>query len=131
LGHQLPDADSEREDPPSADLAYEDACRSLRARTRDRKRFKLLFEENVDYGFRRNSLGIRPFALGISAAATTASLVLVGVEHDAWGRWAICAGVSAMCGLYWLIFVRPEWVRDAANAYADRLVEALDVLAER
>jgi hypothetical protein len=67
LGPPLPDADAEDADPDGADAAYNDAVRRLRNRVRgDRQHFPLVFEENVNYGFRRNLRGLKPWGLGIA-----------------------------------------------------------------
>jgi hypothetical protein len=58
LRHHLPDLtfpspEEEIRDPIAADAIYEAAGAWLLAQTRDTKRFGLLFEENVNFGFRR------------------------------------------------------------------------------
>jgi hypothetical protein len=126
VGRDLPNASEEHENPNAADRRYEEAIAALRERTRDVKRFKLLFNENAEYGFRRNSLGIRRAALGL--AATTLLLSLVLAVFGDWQRWLITAGIAAACGLYWWRVVTPDWVKDAAEAYADRLFGALETL---
>lgn len=88
-----------------------------------------VFNENADYGFRRNSLGIRPFGLAIAAASFLLSLGLSLTSDDP-VSWIITAGVSAVLAVYWWRVVTDEWVRDAAEAYADRMMEALETLSE-
>ena len=89
---------------------------------------RLLAEENADYGFRRNSLGIRLVALWIAAVATGVSLVLAIVREDEWSRWAISAAVGVAALVYWSTVVTPSWVREAAEVYSDRLLESVDTL---
>jgi hypothetical protein len=125
-GRALPSAAREAENPVGADREYEEAISILRERTRDSKRFRLLFNENADYGFRRNSLAIRRLALGVALVVLVLSLALLGFGD--WRRWAISAGISFACAVYWWRIVRPEWVRDAAEAYADRLLATVDAL---
>jgi hypothetical protein len=106
----------------------------LRERTRDSSRFRLVFEENVDYGFRRNCLGLRPYALTIASGALILSLVflIIGEGHGRWSRWGISLLVAFAALIYWGWMVRPEWVRRSAELYADRLYEAAHTLrAER
>ena len=93
-----------------------------------RRRFRLLARENADYGFRRNSLGIRLVALWIAAVATGVSLVLAIVREYEWSRWAISAAVGVAALLYWSKVVTPSWVREAAEVYSDRLLESVDTL---
>ena len=56
----------EDENPEEADAKYESANRWLLERTRDQARFALLSAENMNYGFRRNLLGLKPIALGLT-----------------------------------------------------------------
>jgi hypothetical protein len=108
LGESLPNEPSEIADPDAADRAYEDAVRQIRGRTRDAKRFKLLFAENADYGFRRNSLGIRPYALAIAVAAGLISLVMIAADRDDWSQWGVCIVISTASAFYWWKIVTPN-----------------------
>jgi len=128
LDEALPNQSAEAADPEGADRQYEEAVAVLRERTRDQHRFRLVFSENADYGFRRNSLGIRPFAIGVAALAAGLSLALAIVRGDEWTRWMVACLVSAGAWAYWWRVVTPAWVREAAETYADRLFEAVDTL---
>lgn len=75
----FPTPQQELDDPVTADDTYASAARWLLDRTRDRKRFPLLFKELVAYGFRRNCLGLRPIAIVISFAAFGWILMASGV----------------------------------------------------
>lgn len=68
-GVPMPTANEEAGDPIEADQKYDAATRALIAKTRDSSRFALLFKENINYGFRRNMLGLRPWGIAASAAA--------------------------------------------------------------
>src|SRR5437016_6049647 len=50
----IPTSEEEARDPAGADHVYADVTAFLRAQTRDREQFSLLFEENCTFGFRRN-----------------------------------------------------------------------------
>lgn len=69
LGTPFPDPAQERADPGAADQIYASGTRWLLDQTRDKKTFGLLFKENVAYGFRRNSLGLRPYAILVAVLA--------------------------------------------------------------
>jgi hypothetical protein len=132
LDTPLPDAASEANDPRAADRRYGEAIAVLRERTRDISRFRLVFAENVEYGFRRNCLGLRPFALVIAGVALALSIGLLvwghGDESQRWARWGIAAAISAAALLYWWRVVTPEWVRRPAELYAVRLLEAVETV---
>ncbi len=129
----FPDDVAEAADPADADNQYMTATRWLLARTRDRKTFNLLFQQNVSYGFRRNLLGLRLYGLAVAVMALAAGAGKIGAELWA-GRAvddaalvAIVIGAAAL--LFCLIAVRAGRVTSAADAYALELLEAGDVLA--
>lgn len=114
----------------AADAAYEACVSVLRSSTRDRRKFPLVFEENCSYGFRRNLLGLRRWGtaaslLGLIAAGFHARQAQEFVPLDG-------AAVAIMLLLiaFWWLAVRLGWVRSAAEAYADRLLQAAVDLAE-
>ncbi len=127
-GERLPDVASETADPDEADRRYEEAVGVLRERTRKADEFPLVAAENADYGFRRNAYGVRPY--GIAAAlvgmVVSAASAVLGSGATTVDRWVPAAIVCALCLGFWLVVVRPEWVRRAAENYADRLLEAAD-----
>ena len=128
LGHPLPSPEDEVRNPVAADEQYVAAVRKLIARTRDREKFPLLFEENASYGFRRNCLGLRPYGTRVCiviALAATALLVAgsgsLGNRLTHWG-WPL--GIALVLGVFWVKIVSPDWVRLPADAYARCLFEA-------
>jgi hypothetical protein len=132
-GVTLPDAAEEEHDPVEADARYDEAVEALRALTRDSERFKLVFEENVNYGWRRNCYGLRPVAIIIAALALVATAcVLVfagGTSVSRAGRWVPALVISVLALVWWTFVVTEGWVRSAAELYADRLFEATHTLA--
>jgi hypothetical protein len=120
----LPNLAEETADPESADRRYNEATAALRELTRPRKDFPLVFEENVEYGFRRNCLGIRPIALAVALSIMAASVILVLSGDDASRFWA-AAVTGATAAVGWWRLITPDWVRSAGEVYADRLFEAL------
>lgn len=132
LGRALPSVASEMSDPVAADRQYEAAVAVLRERTRDSRRFRLVFMENAEYGFRRNALGLRPVALTISIVALVASVLLgifgPGDLGNRVARWLPCGAISLVAAAFWWWVVGPDWVRRSADIYADRLFEAIATL---
>jgi hypothetical protein len=121
----LPDADAERADPKAADDCYEGATTWLRGRTRSRKDFPLVFEENVNYGFMRNLLACKPWGLA------SAFLSLAVIAAAFWqGNLPVIEGVVAFGVALYLIFaVTERGLRSIAEAYANNLLEAIDHLS--
>jgi len=92
-----------------------------------------VFEENVNYGFRRNMLGLRPWGIAIAAVviivSTAAFLLTDGTSSELLRAWAWPATLAALAALVWWKVVTPDWVRLPGEAYADRLMEALESLS--
>ena len=133
----LASAEAERENPEKAHVGYESANRWLLEQTRDHARFGLLFTENINYGFRRNLLGLKPIALGVDAMAV---LLVVGVACGSWTgqlastietvgpEWWASLLITAIHTLVFVVLIRAEWVRAAAETYARQLLAACDSL---
>lgn len=134
----LPTAEEERASPDGADQRYEACVRWLIEKTRDKKRFGLVFQELCNYGFSRNLWGLKPVGAVIAAVAAglTAGRLLLdpglkGIAGPGGGLVpVVCGSVCLLLLLVWLFCVTPGWVRTAAEAYADRLLAALDSLEE-
>jgi len=127
LGLRVPSKQEEKDDPARADQYYHACIEELIRRTRDRKKFPLVFENLTDYGFRRNLLGLKPFGLPITAVALSLCLWRI------WASWDVqepptVAIVAALLGLgillVWIFWVNEKAVRIAADRYARSLLEA-------
>lgn len=134
-GESLPDAEVEARDPESADRRYDDAIEVLREATRSRDKFPLVFAENVDYGFRRNTLGLRPFGIITTVVGMIVAVLLLAFGSGALSvravRWGPVAAVCGFAALFWWRLATPQWVRTAAENYADRLLGASASLARQ
>ncbi len=129
----IPDEASERADSRRADDHYETAVGALIERTRNKSRFERVFDENCQYGFRRNLWGCRGPALWLAAlglAAVTALGVLRALGSLDVSRLGLlfAAGVDIVLLTVLGVIVQPEWVREAAEAYAQRLLGSLEIL---
>jgi hypothetical protein len=129
---EIPDLASERANPSGASEVYRSCTSFLLEKTRDQKTFPLVFAENVNYGFRRNLYGWKPIglllaSLGIVSCALFASIHLRD-EQSALIFAIAGLAVSAMLLLLWLFVINPDWVRLAADTYAERLIRCLDGL---
>lgn len=130
---RFPTPEEEAADPHAADEVYEACTTVLRDKTRDRKRFDLIFEENCNYGFRRNLWGMRPLGLVIAllALAVIAGVPVLDSAARSGGRLglvAVTGAVDLLVLLGWLFVFTPGWVRVAGEAYAERLLEASERL---
>jgi hypothetical protein len=129
---RLPSAAEEHGDPAGADALYEVAGAVLRARARALPGAELVVEENCEYGFRRNALGLRPVALVVGAAGLAGVLLHVVLQWPPTGTAQVTVAAllaAADLGLlaFWGWTVRPAWVEDAAWTYARRLVETAGI----
>lgn len=132
LGDPMPTPQEEAADPVAADYRYDDAVARLRALTRDKQRFSLLFAENVNYGQRRNLLGMKPISVVVAWSTLVVSVLLLvlaaGSLDERVARYAPAAVAAALAVGFWTLIVRETWVRLPADAYARQLTESVDVL---
>jgi hypothetical protein len=131
-GAKAPTRDEEQANPTAADEVYSAWSHYLRSNTRDTKKYPLLFQENVSYGYRRNVWGLRPYGIAVSLIC---ALVAGGrlwfifkataqIEQELAGALA----VSLLFLALWLFLFTPDWVRVPGNAYAERLAESLETI---
>lgn len=140
LGVSMPTADTEKSDPIGADAIYADVANQLRELTRDTKKYRLLFVENMSYGFHRNMYGVRLLGittsfLGLAIAAVLSRLFTLSPPYLHFQSLAtqtltstITFLVSGVLMLGWLFFFDKVSVRRAGDAYAERLLEALTMI---
>lgn len=131
----LPDEEEERADPRLADERYETVVHALIERTRDPAEFPRIFDELCQYGFRRNLWGCRRFGLWLAIlglGATAALGVVRGFDLLNVSILGLSASavVDALLLLALALVVRPGWVREVAEAYAQRLMGGLETLAQ-
>jgi hypothetical protein len=132
-GIRLPSAAEEAADPHSADAAYETAVAALRERTRNPNEFPLVFDEVSNYGFRRNlwahrRLGIVLALFGAVIASGAAVLGAADMPESSGSAAVAVAIVDAVGAMLWARMVTEDWVRQAADAYAERLLSSLERL---
>lgn len=132
LDESMPSEADEQEDPTGTDDHYREVSARIRAITQDHDRFPLLFAENVNYGLRRNLLGLRRIGTAVAGVTLIAGGLLLWLTDETFPQRAAEFGpgimVSVAMLIWWLVVVRPEWVRVPAEAYADQFVAAIDKL---
>lgn len=130
LGPMPSDAE-ELANPNAADDKYRAGTKWLIEHTRDRKKFPLVFDELVNYGFQRNMLGLKPIGIVISVAAIFTVFALASSKGIEMGgnppaEYWITVGVSGLLFVIWVFVVTSDWVRDAADSYARALLASCD-----
>ncbi|CAL9672484.1 hypothetical protein [Streptomyces sp. enrichment culture] len=125
---RLPTEQEELADPQRADEIYDAAALALRVRARGLPGAELVQEQNCEYGFRRNTLGLRPYALATAVVALLAVLAWVFATPDVLRRpgtplLVVLVVVEALLVAFQAFLVRDRWVASAAWLYAERLME--------
>lgn len=125
-GVTLPTARRERDHPDEATEEIVHAVQLCIDRVREGAvGSRLLLNENIAYGFRRNLRAARPLGVAIAALALGASTLLAVLNGEPGpGITAIIINVAAL--LAWSVVINDRWVRDQADKYADRLFRTLE-----
>jgi hypothetical protein len=137
---RFPDSAQETSKPDLADEVYQSATRWLLNKTRDTKKFKLLFNENITYGFRRNALGVKNIGLIISGACTLWVLIthqIIQITNPFFNYTAFATlpdtAISSLATsismlFIWFFFFTKTSLQTAAFTYAETLLRACDEL---
>ena len=133
----LPSSEEELNDPETADEVYASASDWLLQATRDRESAKLIFEENMNYGFRRNFWALRPMALLVDLVLAAVVIVLT-VPLQSFPFSIIELNTATLVALAVIVVhilvvlgATKKWVLAAAEAYARQLLSACDVLNDK
>jgi hypothetical protein len=125
VGVRMPDKQAEEQDRHAADLVYESCGNWLLQNTRIGKQFRMVHAENINYGFRRNLWGLKPW--GITFALVGAILGFISLLQAGFSLMPIAVLIVAAVVLYaWAFVITPDWVRSIAFEYAKQLVAACD-----
>ncbi len=129
LGKPLPTLQEEQADPKSADDIYNAGIKLLINRTRDVKKFHLIYKENIQYGYCRNLFAMRFMGLTFSLLGSGACLA-AGLWNTYTGdpkiySW-VCLAADIVFLVWWVFVITPAWVRVPASAYAERLLESIE-----
>jgi hypothetical protein len=130
-----PTPEKERADPAEADDFYRRCGDWLREHTRDTKKFGILFEENVTYGFRRNLLGLKWPALGINVAIVVFCVVMLWLRcplntaDPLTQKLLAVVAIAFMHAAYFVLLVNEAGAVQAARTYARQLLLCTGTLA--
>ena len=130
-GWEAPSRAAEETDREGAMSTYDSAIRWLRKATRDRRRFNLVFAENVSYGFLRNCYGLRWIGRLVALLCVVVNCVCLYCFASAAADPLSILGVGSLLfsgamTIVWLAFVNQRKVRGAADSYARALLEVCD-----
>lgn len=121
-----PSKEDELQQPTKADEIYLSWSDYLRGKTRDQKKYSLVFKENINYGFRRNLLGIKWFCI-LSSIIATALLFIPVYNGGEITNIIVSATIFYMVYSFIFLFViKPSWVKVVAEAYGKQLIEAVN-----
>ena len=127
LGFQLPTEEEEVENPEYADECYAACVADLRRLTRNKRRYGLVHKRLIDYGFRRNMLGLKWIGLGTAVSVPSVCALYMWWKWDPAGLYVplFAVGiVSAAIAIGWLTLVTESAVALGAERYANSLLEA-------
>jgi hypothetical protein len=128
IGEAAPTVSAERRDPSAADAIYERCGTWLRENTRNSKKFAILFNENVTYGYRRNLFALKWPALALNFAVVVGCVAMLTAitpfapfVHST-SRVVVVLAVATIHALYIGLGVTRTGLEDAARAYARQLI---------
>lgn len=127
LGKPAPTAAEEETDLEAADTYYARGATWLRENTRSQKKFDILLNENISYGYRRNLLGLKLPGFLLNAVIVAICTAIL------WLRWPIdwsngfnakllaVIVIALLHAIYLALFVTESGVFEAARTYARQL----------
>ncbi|WP_426436042.1 hypothetical protein [Bradyrhizobium genosp. P] len=124
ISEAAPTPAQEAQDPEAADAFYKRAGDWLRENTRNQKKFDILFNENISYGYRRNLYALKWIALVVNV------LIVAGCIGQYVFHWPAKADpeltpvfvIAFLHACYLLVFSTRAAVTEAACTYARQLL---------
>ena len=129
-GLTFPTEVEERTAPARADMVYGSAIKALLEHRRGKKKDRLIFNENCNYGFARNLYGIRWLGIavaGICFGVDGTMLYLRGLSH----LWVLAACVSVIALLLLAFYITEKFVKRSAEAFALALLRTCEPQAAK
>ena len=121
-----PSVDFENGNSDQADEIYSAWSDFLRGKTRDIKKYPLVFKENINYGFRRNLFGVRWHCI-CSALVAIVIMLSPSLENRSLSEVQIAIGLFLVAYIFIFLFVvSRDWVKTVADAYSRNLIEAIN-----
>lgn len=131
----LPTSQEETTDPQGATGSYDAAVAILRTKTRDKKKFKLVFEENRNFGYWRNLRAMRPFGTVVAilcllvviagAIAAAQTDILASTSRTS---FVVGATLDVVVLAFWLFVPTKTAIKRVGESYAEQLLDSTSVL---
>ncbi len=137
LNRPAPTAAEETAEPTAGDSFYEQAGIWLRDNTRDAKKFPILWNELVSYGFRRNQRGLKWPALIVNVIVVAICAAVLwrreslDMADDLIMRTVVVLIIAAIHAAYFALAVTKEGVKEAAWRYGRELILCCQTLMTR
>lgn len=124
--------EAENSDWPTAETAYNSAIDFLREATRDKEKFPLIAEENMNYGYRRNLWAMKPIGITMSVVGLVACALRTVLIYKCTGGIDPTSIIAALICLslitLWIMRFTSDWVQIAGKEYARQLLAACEKL---
>ena len=136
LGEKAPSSEEEKTDPAAADAFYERCVQWLIAKTRDTKKYRVLFNENITYGLRRNLYGLKWLGLGLNFLTLFVCALyfyigdIFGFGPELRSRFLALVAIALIHAVYIIFVVNRQSVVDASKEYGRRLVLSCETLMD-
>ncbi len=128
LGFYVPTREDQEQNQRAADTHYESCTEELIRRTRNTKKFPLVFKGLTEYGFRRNLLSLKVFGVSLTVAGVAGSAWFTYTAWTATNELPAVSLVSSLVStgllLAWLGWVTESTVKLSADRYARFILEA-------
>lgn len=114
-----------------ADEIYSSWTKYIIGHTRDKALYPLIFKENISYGFRRNLLGLKPYAITLTTILISSIYFYFVYSKNVWlplqmpNTFIISEILLFFILFFWIFKVTENWVSSAAFSYAERLHDAI------
>ena len=109
--------------------SFEAANHVLLNKSRGHSDNDLLFQENINYGFRRNAFALKNLGIASSIIGSLngiTHLIIANGESMVASHAILTSGVSFFLLLLWITTIKSSWVKSAAVIYAQQLVLSID-----
>ncbi|WP_193760459.1 hypothetical protein [Bradyrhizobium yuanmingense] len=121
LGQAAPTPEQEQAAPDAADGFYARAGNWLRENTRNKKKFDILFNENITYGYRRNLFALKWPALILNILIVIGCAAYLWIQQGGVDLMPVFV-IAVLHAAYLAIFSTRSAVEEASRTYARQLL---------